>query len=175
MAAKAYDPTALGPQEEDIPGTLRDDEGNLLPTFDPKYADGFTGLLYVGALTDEFDWLGHRFVIRTLKDGELLAVSQIIKPYQETMGADRAYADAIVAMCIISVDGEELPIPIGETKRANEWGHLRFAYVRDNWFTYTVDEVYNRYLQINSLAMKVVDALGKASAPEASIPSSNAI
>jgi hypothetical protein len=174
--ATSYDPTALGPQEEqDTPGTLRDDDGNLLPSFDPKYADPFTGLLYLGALADEFSWLGHDFKIRTLRDGELLAISQIIKPYQDTMGLDRAYANAVVGMCLMSLDGEELPIPIGETKRINEWGHLRFEYIRDNWYSSTVDQVFNRYLQLDDLVKKVVEAMGKASAPEAQIPSSNGI
>lgn len=175
-SAKSYDPTALGPKEEQDPtGTLRDDEGNLLPTFDQKYADQFTGLLYIGALSDEFEWLGHRFVIRTLRDGEKLAVAQIIKPYQETMGSDLAYANAMVGMCVVSVDGEELPIPIGETRRVNEWGHLRFEYVRDNWFSFTTNEIFNRYLALEDLAARVVDAMGKVSAPEESTPGSNDI
>lgn len=172
---KPYDPTKLGPKAEDLPDGLRDEDGNLLPTFDPKYAEDFTGLLYLGALSEEFTWLGHRFVIRTLRDGEVLAVAMIIKPYMETLGIDRAYAMAIAALCTISVDGQELPVPYGEGKRIEEWGHQRFEHVRDNWFPYTTTEVYNRYLLLEDTARKVVEALGKASAPEASTPSSNAI
>jgi hypothetical protein len=173
-SAKSYDPTALGGAPED-PSVLRDEEGNVLPTFDQKHAEPFKGLLYLGALTDEFEWVGHRFVVRTLRDGEKLAVAQVIKPYQETMGLDRAYADATVGMAVVSVDGEELPIPIGETRRINEWAHLRFEYVRDNWFSTTVDEVFNRCVALDVLAQKVVDAMGKASAPVASTPGSNVI
>jgi hypothetical protein len=173
--AKSYDPTTLGSPSDDEPGTLRDEEGNVLPTFDPKHAEPFKGLLYLGALSDSFEWLGHTFDIRTLRDGEKLAVASIIKPYVETMGADRAYADAMVAMCITGVDGDDLPIPIGETKRAHEWGHQRFQYVKDNWFSSTVDVVFNRYLMLEDLATKVLVAMGKASAPEDSIPSSSTI
>lgn len=174
-SAKSYDPTALAPKAEEDPSVLRDEEGNVLPTFDQKYADPFTGLLYLGALSDDFDWLGHHFVIRTLRDGEKLAVAQIIKPYQDTMGIDRAYAAATVALSIVSVDGDELPIPIGETRRVNEWGHQRFEYVRDNWFSYTVDEVFNRCVALEDLARRVVDAMGKASVPVESSPGSRAI
>jgi hypothetical protein len=174
-SAKPYDPMKLGKQDEDAPGTLRDDEGNVLPVFDQKYAEPFTGLLYLGALTDEFDWLGHRFVIRTLRDGEKLAVAQVIKPYQETMGIDRAYAAATAAIGVVSVDDDDLPIPIGETRRINEWAYQRFQYVIDNWFSPTIDVVYNRIVELDDLARRVVDAMGKASAPEASTPSSNAI
>lgn len=173
--AKPYDPTALGVPDKDVPQGLLDEDGNLLPTFDEKYLEEFTGLVYLGALTDEFTWLGHRFHIRTLRDGEMLAIGLIIKPYMETLGVDRAYAMAVAALCTITVDGQELPIPIGESKRVEEWGHQRFEYVRDNWFPYTTTEVYNRYLALDDLTRKVVEALGKASAPVDSTPSSNAI
>ncbi len=173
--AKAYDPTALGQEPEDEPGTLRDEAGNLLPSFDPKYADPFKGLLYLGALSNDFDWLGHNFVIRTLRDGEKLAVAQIIKPFADTMGADRAYANALVAMSIMSVDGEDLPIPPGETRKSHEWGLQRFNYVKDNWYSYTIDKVFNEYLLLEDLAVRTLDAMGKASAPEDSNPPSSAI
>ncbi len=174
--AKSFDPTELGPKDpEDAPGTLRDEEGNLLPSFDPKYATPFKGLAYVGALQTSFDWTGHEFSIRTLRDGEKLAVAQIIKQYADTMGAERAYAAAITAMCIIHVDGEELPIPIGESRKAYEWGLQRFNYIAENWFTPTVNKVFNEYLALEDLVVQVVEAMGKASAPEVSTPSSNDI
>lgn len=174
--AKSYDPTQLGPKDpEDAPGTLRDEEGNLLPSFDPKYAEPFRGLAYVGALQTDFEWVGHRFSIRTLRDGEKLAVAQIIKQYADTMGGDRAYACAIAAMCIITVDGDELPIPIGESRKAYEWGLLRFNYVVETWFSTTVNKVFNEYMTLEDLAAQVVDAMGKALAPEVSTPSLNDI
>lgn len=172
---KSYDPTTLGAPSEDDPDTLRDEEGNVLPTFDPKYAEPFKGLLYLGALADDFEWLGHNFSIRTLRDGEKLAVASIIKPYAETMGADRAYAGAIVGMCITGVDGDDLPVPIGETRRAYEWGLKRFEYVKDNWYSSTIDQVFNRYLMLEDLARQVLEAMGKASAPGDSNPLSSDI
>lgn len=174
--ATSYDPTKLGPQEDEKdPAKLYDEDGNELPSFDEKFAEPFIGLAYLGALSEEFTWLGHEFVIRTLRDGEILAIARIIKPYMETLGIDRAYAMAVAAMCTISVDGEEFPIPIGETKRIEEWGHQRFEHVRDTWFPYTTTEVYNRYLALDDLTRQVVEAMGKALAPEESTPSSNAI
>lgn len=171
--ATSYDPTKLAPQAPEDASVLRDEDGNELPTFDSKYAEEFVGLAYLGALSDTFTWLGHEFVIRTLRDGEILAIAQIIKPYMDTMAVDRAYAMAVAALCTISVDGQELPVPIGESKRINEWGHQRFEYVRDTWFPYTTTEVYNRYLALDDLVRKVVEALGKASAPVASTPGSS--
>ena len=173
--AKPYDPTKLGKSETEVESALTDEHGNTLPTFDEKYKQDFEGLLYIGALIDEFDWLGHHFVIRTLKDGELLAIGQIIKPYLDGPGGERAFAMATAAMCIESVDGEELPIPIGESRRVNEWAHQRFEYVRDNWFPTTTDAVYSHYVALNNKVRQVVEAMGKASAPEAQTLTSSAI
>lgn len=173
--AKAYDPTALNQEPEDEPGTLRDEEGNLLPSFDPKYTEAFKGLLYIGALSKDFTWLQHEFTIRTLRDGEKLAIARIIQPYADTMGAERAYGAAIAAMCIMGVDGDDLPTPIGETRKAEQWGQERFRYVIDNWHGTTIDKVFNEYVALEDLATRVVDALGKASAPEGSNQESSAI
>lgn len=173
--AKSYDPTTLGTQSDDGPDTLRDDQGNVLPTFDVKHSEPFVGLLYLGALSDTFDWLGHKFTIRTLRDGEKLAVAKIIKPYVDTMGAERAYACGMVAMAIMDADGDDLPIPIGETRKAFEWGQKRFDYVADNWYHSTIDVVFSRYMALEDLAERVLDAMGKASAPVDSTPSSNDI
>lgn len=173
--AKSYDPTVLNQGPKDEPGTLRDEDGNLLPSFDPRYTEGFTGLLYIGALSKDFSWLHHNFTIRTLRDGEKLAIAKIIKPYTDTIGADRAYAAAVAAMCVMSVDGDDLPTPIGETRKAEQWGLERFNYVTDNWHGTTIDQVFNEYVQLEDLSFKVIEALGKASAPEDSNPSSSAI
>lgn len=175
MSAKAYDPTTLAKEPEDEPGTLRDEEGNLLPSFDQKYAQPFKGLLYLGALSKDFTWLQHSFTIRTLRDGEKLAIAKIIKPYTDTLGAERAYAAAIAAMCVMDIDGEDLPIPIGEARKAEHWGQQRFNYVVENWYGTTIDRVFNEYVALEDLAFRVVEALGKASAPEDSNPMSSDI
>lgn len=173
---KPYDPTKLGVTEEsEDPNVLRDEDGIALPSFDPKYKEDFQGLLYLGALQEEFEWLGHRFVVRTLRGGEILALGLVLKKYQDTMGQDIAWATAHVALCLVSVDDEELPIPIGESHRINEWAQLRFNYIRDNWYAPVTSYVYSRSMDLAGKADKVLEAMGKASAPEDSTPTSKDI
>lgn len=150
--------------------TLTAEDGTPLPSFDSRYTEPFTGLLYIGALTESFSWLGHRFVIRTLGPDEQLALSLVIKPYQGTGGEQLAYMIAVVALATVSVDGEELPTPIGEDTKLAEWAHRRWAYVKENWYQYTIAEVFQRYLKLEDTASQVVDAMGKASGPTASTP-----
>jgi hypothetical protein len=150
---------------------LTAEDGTELPSFDARHTEAFTGLLYVGALTDRFSWLGHEFVIRTLGVDEQLAVAQVTKQYEGTGGGEQlAYATAIVSLAVVSVDGEELPTPIGEDAKLAEWAHRRFSYVKQNWFSYTISEVFQRYLSLEDTAAQAVAAMGKAFGPTASTP-----
>ncbi|MGW9067904.1 hypothetical protein ACWGQT_00430 [Streptomyces yangpuensis] len=163
-----YDPStrpgrkAAMPQEQKFVA----DDGTELPAFDERYSEDFTGLLYIGALTERFSWLGHEFVIRTLGVDEQLAVAQVTKQYEGMGGGEQlAYATAVVAMATDSVDGEDLPTPIGEDLKLAEWAHRRFSYVKANWFSYTISEVFQRYLSLEDKAAQTVAAMGKAFGP----------
>lgn len=165
----AYDPAEVRPDldavEPEQPSGLRDEDGNPLPGFDPRYVDDFEGLLYIGALTKEFSWLGHRFVIRTLTQGELLLVPQLTKEWVGTIGDAKAYTTAMVALATVSVDGAELPIPIGDGQGEYAWAFQRFNYVRNHWFQFTIDRAYSEYLTLESRAQQVIEAMEKASGP----------
>jgi hypothetical protein len=146
--------------------TLLDEDGQELPAFDGRFTEAFKGLAFLGALTARFSWLGHEFVIRTLGVNEQLAVAQVTDRYKGT-GEQLAYATAVVAMCVVTVDGQELPTPIGEDQQLAEWAHKRFAYVKDTWFQYTINQVFQEYLKLEDLVGKVIEAMGKALGPAA--------
>jgi hypothetical protein len=135
---------------------------NEPPEFDPRYAEPFEGLLYIGALTKEFEWLGHTFVIRTLTTNEILIVPLIIKKWEGTIGAARAYGACMVALATISVDGQSLPTPVETSPIGHEWALQRFNHVTGRWFPYTIDRVYSEYLELESEAVKTVEAMGNA-------------
>ncbi|THA72580.1 hypothetical protein E6R60_27000 [Streptomyces sp. A0642] len=161
-----YDPADRPGRKATAPeavSTLTAEDGTVLPSFDQRHSENFRGLLYIGSLTERFSWLGHDFVIRTLAVDELLAVSLVLKEYQGTGGGEQlAYATAMVSMSVVSVDGEELPAPIGEDQKLAEWAHRRFAYVKNNWYQYTISHVFQKYLELEDKAQQVVDAMGKA-------------
>ncbi|MFF7198182.1 hypothetical protein ACFZAM_31300 [Streptomyces sp. NPDC008079] len=155
------------------PAVLLDDDGSALPSFDERYTEAFLGLTYVGALTASLSWLGHEFVIRTLGLDEQLAISLVTKPYIGTSGEQLAYTTAVAAMATVSVDGEELPSPIGEDAHLAEWAQARFSFVSKNWFGFTIAKVFERYLELEDKAAQVVAAMGKAFGPAVSTPGSN--
>lgn len=152
-AVPAVDPDDTG--EATAPGTP--------PAFDEKCREPFTGLVHIGALTKTFDFLGHRITVRTLKHAEWLAASLLTAPYAGTMGEPKAYTQAVVSMALVSVDGRDLPMPLGEGTDIGTWARQRFDWVGDNWYSTTVDPVYQAYLELDETVEQVVDAMKKAS------------
>ena len=163
----SYDPDQIVPLPEE-PEEAPEAEGVAEPSedpvaFDERYVEPFKGLMYLGALTKQFEWLGHTFVIRTLTTDELLAVPMLIKDWEDTIGHPRAYATAMVALATMSVDGESLPTPIASSGSNYAWAFQKFNYVKGRWFVYTIDHVYSQYLELETTASEVIKAMGEAS------------
>lgn len=147
--------------DESVPGPGQEME---FEDPDPRWHADFHGLLYLGALRGRFAWLGHVFRIRTLRSDEELIVAELGKMWQDTMGGARAHAIAMVALSIESVDGRPLPSPIGEHDGSIGWAEERFRYA-GRWYSYTIDHVFSRYLELEARVRVVMDELGKGSAP----------
>lgn len=132
--------------------------------FPDEHREDFRGLNFIGALTDTFEFLGHEFVIRTLTTDEVLAVAQIVKEYEGTQGFMRAYATAMAASCIITIDGQGLVTPIGEDNRTTySMAWQRFNYAKSRWYPQTIDVIYAHYLALENRADDVIKEMGKAS------------
>jgi len=144
------------PQFEEVPDAIK-------PEFDPQYVEPFKGLLYVGALTKEFEWLGHTFVIRTLNTNELLQVALVVKDYTDTLGHGKAYASAMAAASIVTLDGEELPIPVAASADSAAWARQRFKFVTSQWYPFTIDKVYSEYLELEKTANEIIEQMGNSS------------
>jgi hypothetical protein len=170
-----FDPAEVVPgRQATLPEVLKDEQGNELPGFDERYKEPFTGLLYLGALTKSFSYLGHNFVVRTIGPREQLAIALIVKDYVGSPGEQMAYTTAVVAMACVSVDGQELPSPVGEDAQLADWARHRFNYVTNNWWQLTIAKVFEQYLEVESTAVSVVEAMGKAFGSSAdSTPGSN--
>jgi hypothetical protein len=143
------------PSEEPVP-----DGPARVAEFDPRCREDFQGLLYLGALTARFSWLGHRFVVRTLRTGETLEATRLAADYLNTDGYSKALQSAFVAAAVVSVDGRPIAgVPMtsqpGDTAMA-----MAFRYVLDNWFPPTLDKVYEQYVLLEAKQREVLEAMG---------------
>lgn len=133
-----------------------------LPKFDQRFTEEFNGLLFVGALTDTFTWLGHEFVIRTLTTGELAEVALAVKKYGDTDAALKVWQAAVVAACVMTVDGRPMPLPLTNDPNDTEFLN-RFRFVMRSWFPPTLDAVYQRYYNLELTVRRVIEAMGNHS------------
>jgi hypothetical protein len=164
---RPFDRDAL-PKGDDSPAAVGLSTG-VDAVFDERYKLPFHGLAYLGALTNDFEWLGHKFIIRTLTADEELAVPLLIREWENTVGAQRAYVMAVAALCTVTIDDSALPTPIAE-EPGYAWAFQKFNYAKARWFHYTFDKIYEQYLVMEDQVRKVLDELGKASGQAAQTP-----
>jgi len=135
------------------------DQQDEVLDLDFSLEDDTLGLLVVGRLTDEIDIFGHKIVIRTLTIGQELEASLVSNKYRETDDVGRAYATAIVAACIESVDGRPLIGGLGPEEESLE---NRYRYIQDNWYWMTVRVIYEEYQALVVRSIEAQDNLKKA-------------
>lgn len=128
-------------------------------SFPEQYREPLVGLLYLGHLEETFQYAGHTFVMRTLKEAEFLVVANLIKQYEGTVGHKVAYKVAIVAMSLVEVDGQPLYESLGnETLELAARG--KFNVVKQ-WFPHVVDYLFERYERLDATVGELIEVLGK--------------
>lgn len=157
-------PSSIAPDDPTEPQQRAADEApsaqEPLPEFDPKVRQEFEGLLYLGRLTKTFTWMGHSFTIRTLTVGEVLEVGLLHKDYLNTYADVKAYQAAVVAACVMAVDGKPLPMPLTNTPADTSLAN-RFQYVLRSWHPPVLDAIYEEYLVLEARVEEVIMAMGK--------------
>lgn len=151
--------SADGPTAPDI-SAEEDGQGQpaALPEFDERYREPFEGLLFVGAVTKRFTWVGHQFEIRTLRASEMIEVGLLHKEYIGTLGDTKAMQCAMIAAMTVTIDGKRLAEPLAEGESALR---RRFDQVAE-WTQWTIDAVYEEYRLLEDSVDKVIAAMGEA-------------
>lgn len=128
----------------------------VVKAFDDRWHAGFEGLLYLGRLEHEFHFAGHTFVVRTLTSGEHLEVSQICKPFEDSVAYIAALRVAVAAGGIVSVDGQPIPVALKGVSPIRQ----RMDWMAQNWFDPVVEEIYLHVDWLESQSVAILNALG---------------
>lgn len=161
MEFAPYDPTEQVQIPAGMPQGGPDEAEPEVSPFDERYKDDFEGLMFLGALSASFSYVGHKFTMRTLTSLELMAVGRVLKSFEDTIGANRAYATAMVALALQKVDGKELPIPYAEDDDPYAWAQQRFEYIAARWYPMVIDELYARYGLLEERVRVVMEEMAK--------------
>lgn len=155
------DPASSDSNEAPPSEGITSDEARIAAMeLDEKYLLDFEGLLYLGALRDEFKWAGHTFQIKTLTVDDTLEVGLLVKRYDDTIGTSRAYLTATVAAALERVDGKPVHSPLGPQDSPLE---DKFRYIKDGWYSWTVDRIYNQLMALEARVAQIIEAMGEVS------------
>ena len=129
-------------------------------TLTEEESEDFKNLIVVGMISDEFDLMGHKILLRTLSTKEDLCVGLLVKPYLDSSSFQRAYKTAIVAAATREIDGELL---LGSLKREPddlELMRLKFNKINE-YYPVVIDAIYSRFVELEKKLLPVVSRLGK--------------
>ncbi len=148
----------LPPEIDEIPQTEEASGPDGLSQFDARHRDPFTGLLFIGHLSKVEKIFGHTFELQTPAQSERLEAGLLHKPYVNTISSEIAWAALQVAIYLRSVDGSELPQPIGprDTGVAD-----RFNWVLDNLKGVVIEQVFTRCLLLDSKVDEIIEELNR--------------
>lgn len=137
------------------------DETVELPSFDIRHRDDFSGLLFLGGLNHTFSYCGHDFAIRTLRTEEILAIGLLVKEYDGAPSQVKAYATALVAACIVTIDGRKFETPFREESASD---NLRYRFDKvAAWYPSSIDAIYSEYIVLEQRVNDVFESMGKVS------------
>lgn len=154
------------PQPESTTGAQDEEAREPVPEFDPRWREDFEGLLYLGYLTKDFSWAGHRFSMRTLDVDTILEIGLLHRDYQGTLSDLKAYQALVIAAALTMVDGRPVALPLSDSQSDLE---AKFVVVT-KWYPHVHDYLYSEYLTLEDRVAKVLDAMGEASGSMGSTP-----
>ena len=119
-----------------------------------------------------FTWpgrTGHKFRIKTIDTDTYLKASQYAKRYENTLGDMKAYQAAIVAACLVSVDGKPLPVPV----LSGQDDFDARVFFCGKMFSWTLEAIYLQFCVLENTVAQVIENLGKVSGAPNAILGSN--
>jgi hypothetical protein len=148
------------PLENTDPG----DGADSTSSFDKRYRDAFTGILYLGRLKDKMKKWGHTFDIETPPHLMRLEAGVLHKEYLNTLVTEQAWAALTVACYLRKVDGVSLPEPISADPR--DTGLLeKYEWVLANLSQPVIVDIFQRCLVLDGQVHHVLsqlEAVGEA-------------
>lgn len=126
--------------------------------FPDAYIEPLRGLMFLGALEREVEYGNHTFLIRTLREGELIRIGQLMKDLRGTLTEVEARKAYVVAGSIVKVDGMDLCMGI---KDGYDEIYEKFMEVK-KWYPSVIKFLYEKYIELEITAMEVADSLKKS-------------
>lgn len=132
--------------------------GNIFAQLSQESGTVFQELSHIGHITHTFQWGKYEFVIRTLTIDEEIAVGQLVKHLDNTIGQDKALIAAIAAACLVSINGQD---PFPPSIVADPIAKLRENYrdISSNWHWPVLAKINENYIILQEKMYKTLQEI----------------
>lgn len=152
-------PVPAEPSEEPMVGIPQVEEETSKQGFPEEHMQPLKGLLFLGALSKNFTYAGHDFLIETLTEGETLKVGQLMAEYRGTFSESEARRAFTVAACVKAVDGYPVVTDLSPRDNVDRIGE-KFQVIMQ-WYPPVIEYVYMQYRALETTEFSVANALKK--------------
>lgn len=122
-------------------------------------------LIHLGELSEDIEFCGHTFGLRTLRVDEEIAAAKAIDSFRDTLKEPQAWAAVQVGLALTHLDGDTDFCPsVGVDKVS--FARARFQYVTSQWYWPTIDYLHSEYLALlekQAIAIRAVQDLSTGS------------
>lgn len=127
--------------------------------FSPEIHNAVTGMTYLGKHSKEIKFVGHKFVLETIRPHLKFAIGQAMEPYRDTLMQPLAWAAMHVGVSLASIDGNTRFCPPAGSDEV-EYVRARFRYVTDEtgWYDATINYLFAEY---NALEVVTTQAIAE--------------
>lgn len=145
------------------------EESTVEVPFEPHIYESVEGLIHLGAISDDFEFAGHTFGLRTLTVAEEIAAGVVVKPFKDTLREANAWAAAMVALALTHVDGDPDFCPqAGPDQTA--YAKARLNYISSNWYWPTIAALFQHYGTLQARQLETIRAVQDL--PQRGLPTS---
>lgn len=136
---------------------------NPFDAFPSEVRRDVDGLIHLGELSEDIEFCGHTFGLRTLRVDEEIAAAKAVEQFRDTLKEPHAWAAVQVGLALTHLDGDSNFCPkIGVDKVSFARG--RFQYVTSNWYWPTIDYLHGEYARLLERQLAAIRAVQDLSA-----------
>ncbi len=144
-----------------VQDVLQEERIDPLELFSERIRADIHGLTYVGHVQEPVRFVGHTFVLKTLRPTEKAAAAVVTKPWIGTRAEQEMWANAIVGMALTEIDGQaDFSPAIGPD--INSYAKQRLDFVthpETGWYQPTLDYLFSVYLSLETRAWQAMQEL----------------
>lgn len=128
--------------------------------FSPEIHHAVTGMIYLGKYEKTINFIGHKFILQTIRPHLKFAIGQAMQEYRNTIIEPQVWAAMHVGVALVSIDNNSQFCPPSGSDEV-EYVRQRFNYVTNEtgWWQPTIDYLFAEYTAMEIITNQAIQEL----------------